>query len=264
MTMTIAKNVQTIVQISDSHLMDCPDADFVKINPEYSFKEIIQHIRHHHHVDALVHTGDVAQVATAKTYERYLDYMESLNIPFYQTPGNHDDLNIFPYSHHQPVSITHMGKWSMVLVNSAVDGQIDGAISHKHLTELDHVLAQYPHQFIFIACHHHPLHMDSAWIDQHKLKNSDDFMQVLHQYSNVKAVIHGHVHQEYAEVVDGIHFLSVPSTCVQFKPQSDDFELDPIAPGYRILKLYDDGQFETQVKRVPAVIQHINEEILGY
>jgi Icc protein len=42
--------------------------------------------------------------------------------------------------------------------------------------------------------------------------------------------------------------MGTPSTCVQFKPLVDDFELDTRPPGFRFLTLYDDGQIDTQVE----------------
>ena len=39
---------------------------------------------------------------------------------------------------------------------------------------------------------------------------------------------------------------------MQFAPSSNDFATDTQAPGYRWLRLYDDGRIETAVSRLPA------------
>ena len=43
-------------------------------------------------------------------------------------------------------------------------------------------------------------------------------MTLINQFSNVKAVLSGHVHQAFDVVEQGVRYLTSPSTCVQFKP----------------------------------------------
>ena len=256
----------TLIQISDTHLMDGVDLEFVKMNPEQSFQAVMHAIQTEHtHIDALVHTGDLAQVAVAGTYNRYLDFMQNTGLEHYQIPGNHDNAAIFPFKDGlNTANIFHLGAWSVVLLNSAVKGQIDGWIEAEQLQQLETLLKQYPEQHIIVACHHHPFIMHSRWIDQHRLKNTEHLTDVLARYPQVKIVLCGHVHQDSCNEWHGIQFLSTPATSVQFKPLSDQFALDDQAPGYRVLTLFSDGQFETEVKRVLHAQQKINSEISGY
>jgi hypothetical protein len=46
----------------------------------------------------------------------------------------------------------------------------------------------------------------------------------------------------------GSVYLSVPSTCVQFKPLSDDFAIDDLSPGYRWFDLYANGDVVTKCR----------------
>ena len=62
------------------------------------------------------------------------------------------------------------GKWSIVLLNSAVPGKTDGWIEQAQLQQLDQILSKFQQQYVIVACHHHPFDMQSKWIDQHKLK----------------------------------------------------------------------------------------------
>ncbi|OTG68809.1 3',5'-cyclic-AMP phosphodiesterase [Acinetobacter sp. ANC 4470] len=256
----------TIIQISDTHLMNQDDLEFVHMNPEQSFHAVMQQIQQQYpHIDAIVHTGDLAQVPVPETYARYLAFMQRLGIPFYQIPGNHDNIDYFPFYHHQnQVHAIHFGKWSVVLLNSAVHGKVDGWIEQEQLQQLDQVLSKFQQQWVIIACHHHPFDMKSKWIDQHKLKNTENLTDLLAKYSNVKAVICGHVHQDSLNEWRNIQFFSTPSTCVQFKPLSDDFALDEEAPGFRVLHLQANGELKTEVCRVKNVQQKINSEISGY
>lgn len=256
----------TIIQISDTHLMDQEDLEFVRMNPEQSFHDVIQHIQlHHNHVDALVHTGDLAQVPVQTTYARYTQFMQQQKLAFYQIPGNHDDAEHFPFHQNQnQAHIIHLGKWSMILLNSAVKGKVDGWVSAQQLEQLDQLLTEHPSQHIIIACHHHPFAMQSHWIDQHKLKNAEYLMDVIAKHANVKIVLCGHVHQDSCNEWHGVQFLSTPSTSVQFKPFSENFAIDQSLPGYRVLHLKDTGAFKTEVLRVKIKQAQINAEISGY
>lgn len=259
-------NHPIIIQISDTHLMTDPNDSFIGINPEQNFHAVItQILQEHSHIDAILHTGDVAQQATIETYQRYQTYMQSLGIPFFQIPGNHDDLALFPFLNpHPEPTVVDLGDWCLILLNSAVKHQVDGWIQSEQLIHLEKILNTVQDKFVILACHHHPFEMKSQWIDQHKLKNTEQLTLLLSQFTNIKAVLFGHVHQESKVVWENIAFLSVPATCAQFKPRSDDFALDDLAPGYRYLHLKSDGQIETTVYRLRDYNQSINSEISGY
>ena len=256
----------TLIQISDTHLMADAAADFVNINPEHSFLSVLTDIQQRYpQADALLHTGDLAQEAQAATYQRYISTIQRLNMPYFQVPGNHDSVADFPFYQQQNAAhAIDLGAWSLVLLNSAVTGQVDGWVDDTQLQQLEQILSARPQQHVLIACHHHPFAMQSHWIDQHKLKNSEALTDVLGRHDSVKLVLFGHVHQESCQTWQQIHFLSTPSTCVQFKPKSVDFALGHEAPGYRALQLKSDGSFSTQVHRLTHLQQNINVEISGY
>ena len=268
--MTLFSNNQqqcwTIVQISDTHLMNQEDLEFVHMNPERSFHAVMHDIQQQYpRLDAIFHTGDLAQIPVTETYQRYLQFMQTLNTPHFQIPGNHDDIAIFPFHlQSNEVHAIELGNWSVILLNTAVKGRIDGWMDAAQLQQLDQLLQQHAHQQVIIACHHHPFDMQSHWIDQHKLKNTESLIDVLARHNNVKLLLCGHVHQDSLNEWQGIQFYSTPSTCVQFKPHSQHFALGPEAPGYRVLHLNADGSYSTQVHRVEHFEQQINFEISGY
>lgn len=260
------KNSQILIQISDTHLLADPDATFLNMCPEQTFHAVIGDIqqRYPEHA-ALIHTGDLAQDAVAQTYERYLHYMRSQQLNFYQIPGNHDDLSLFPFHQPDPLpTIIHLGPWSVILLNSSVLNRVDGRIGTEQLEHLTQYLEQYRHQSLILACHHHPLDMQSHWIDQHKLKNTPELLNILKNYSNIKAVLCGHVHQNSVNNWNNIIFLSTPSTCIQFKPKQYNFTLDMQSPGYRCLHLNYDGTFTTQIHRLTHIQPKLDNHISGY
>jgi Icc protein len=82
------------------------------------------------------------------------------------------------------------------------------------------------------------------------LQNSEDLFAVLDRHPQVKLVIFGHIHQNFQQQRQDVEYLGTPSTCVQFEPQSSNFSLDNMQPGFRLLDLYPDGTWKTQVERV--------------
>jgi len=140
--------------------------------------------------------------------------------------------------------------WQVILLDSQVYGTPHGWLSHLQLAELEAALQQHPEKYALICLHHHTFPVGSIWLDQHDLKNANDFLTLLARYPQVKAVMCGHVHQEYDQIHQGIRFLTSPSTCIQFKPLSVDFSLDTMSPGWRYLQLYPDGRLATQVWRL--------------
>lgn len=88
-------------------------------------------------------------------------------------------------------------------------------------------------------------------MDAMGLRNGAEFLTILEGYRDrVRAVLWGHIHQEFAQRWNGIEMLGTPSTCIQFKPRADRYTVDALAPGYRWLELRPNGDFVTQVVRV--------------
>jgi len=115
-----------------------------------------------------------------------------------------------------------------------------------------------------VSVHHHVLPVGSAWLDEHILKNNKQFIDLINKFDNVKAVLSGHVHQAFDVEKQGTRYITSPSTCVQFKPNSDDFAVDDKAPGYRYLVLHKSGTITTKVERIEADEFVIDKNAIGY
>ena len=89
--------------------------------------------------------------------------------------------------------------------------------------------------------------MGSAWLDSVGMANGDEVLERLRNLGRVRALAFGHVHQEYDDDYEGIRILATPSTCRQFKPDSDEFAVDENPPAYRRIELGADGTVATEV-----------------
>ena len=199
-------------------------------------------------------TGDLVH-DEPEAYPRLRRHFTALGCPVYCLPGNHDDPRAMREVFSRPPvtwqrSARH-GRWHLVFLDSSVPGEVGGHLGAQELQALDEALGRHPRDPAVVFLHHPAQPCGMAWLDRGQvLDDAEAFFAVLDAHANVRAVLWGHVHQEYEEVRNGVRLLGTPSTMVQFLPEAQEFALDDADPGYRWLALADDGTLETGVVRV--------------
>jgi Icc protein len=252
----------SIAQITDIHLFADEKQELLGINTTQSFQAVVERLLClQSQIDLLLITGDLSQDGTPASYERLQHLLIPLAKPTYWIAGNHDDFAVIQQILNQvyifPQKEFTQGGWNFVLINSAVPGYVHGRLSETTLAWLDWHLASRRTQPTLIALHHPPFAVNSHWLDRSTLENSDEFFTILDRYPQVKLVLFGHIHQEFHCQRNGVHYLGSPATSVQFEPQSAHFALKPEHPGFRLVQLYPNGRWLTQIERVAC-----NEYIL--
>ena len=88
-------------------------------------------------------------------------------------------------------------------------------------------------------------------ISQAHLENSEELIQLMLSYTDKEfKIFSGHVHQEFNCIKNNIEFFTTPSTCYQFKNQSERFTLETnLSYGYRVITLHDNS-IRTKVLRI--------------
>ncbi len=124
-----------------------------------------------------------------------------------------------------------LGLWRILLLDSTIPGSASGRLSAASLAALEAALASAPNRHCLVCLHHHPVDMESRWLDRVGLENADEFLQIIDRHRNVKAIVWGHVHQSYEGLRKGVRLLATPSTCAQFLPHADDFAVGPATAG---------------------------------
>ena len=226
-----------------------PDA--LHASPGIQLRIDLPHLRPTAH-DRLAHRGDPD---TRRLVLSQLVYALSgqIEAPARWLAGNHDE----PLPMEQAAAgsdvldpVVDIGQWRVVMLNSAVPGSVPGWLADDQLQVLEHALREAPERHHLICFHHQPVSIECAWMAPIGLRNADALFDLLQGYPQVRALLWGHVHQEWDQVRDGVRLLASPSTCIQFEPRSDDFKVGEQAPGYRWLRLHDDGRLDTGVSRV--------------
>ncbi|HEY9877601.1 MAG TPA: 3',5'-cyclic-AMP phosphodiesterase [Leptolyngbyaceae cyanobacterium] len=244
-----------VVQLSDTHLFADQEGVMLGCPTNKTFTAVLDAVRSlPMPPDLLLLTGDLSQDETPASYEQLTASLRPHTVPAYWLPGNHDVPELMAQVLcNSPVSTDksfQAGNWHFILLSTQAPRQVDGHLTVDSLAWLETQLQEHPDSPTLIALHHPPCLIGSAWMDAIGLQNSQAFYDVVDRYSQVKLVIFGHIHQAFSEVRRGVTYLGCPSTCVQFKPQMEKMVLDRQGPGFRLLSLYPDGQFTTQVERV--------------
>jgi 3',5'-cyclic-AMP phosphodiesterase len=241
-----------VVQLSDTHLYADLNSKLVGVTTSLSLRSVLSAIgARNPRPDLLLLTGDLSQDESLESYQYLQTWLIKLGIPNYWLPGNHDNL-----SHLQQALTTDLcsqrqsfykGGWKFLLLNSQLVGKVHGELSSQTLIWLELELQADPDTPTLIAFHHPPFPVGSPWIDSISLHHPEAFLTIADRYPQIKLVLSGHVHQPARYDREGVCYLTCPSTCVQFQSKSDAFAVAPQSPGYRLLQLYGDGKFETDV-----------------
>jgi len=243
-----------VAQITDIHLFANASKELMGLPTAESFDAVLEKLEKlWPQPDLLLLTGDLSQDGKPESYHRLQDLLKPLGIPTYWLPGNHDKPEVMEKILHQapisPEKSFPAGGWHFILLNSAVEGHVSGAISPETLTWLDYQLQQ-TKQPTLIGLHHPPFLVNSDWLDSSTLQNSEQLFEVIDRHPQVRMVIFGHIHQEFEFRRGSVHYMGCPSTSIQFLPESEKFALHIIEPGFRLINLYRDGTFKTKVERV--------------
>jgi Icc protein len=145
-----------------------------------------------------------------------------------------------------------LGDWLIVGLDSCVEDDAGGEITAEEFARLESIVSASSARHILVSLHHPPVPMGSTWLDTVTLRNGDEFLSRLAALGRVRLVIFGHVHQPYDAEYHGIQVIGTPSTCRQFLPGSEDFNVDERPPAYRRITLSSDGSIENELIWVDA------------
>jgi len=257
-----------ILQITDTHLYADTDGRLLGMNTQQTLDEVLEMTRECGPVDMILSTGDLVHDASQKGYQRFQSIMGSAGVPVYCLPGNHDVPEMMRACLTDPAvqyipSVT-ANNWLLVFLDSTLAGSEGGHLSDAQLELLDSTLSLHPDKQVMVCLHHHPVPVDSLWMDTMLVDNPEPFFGIIDRYPGVQAILWGHIHQEFDRERMGVRLLATPSTCIQFTPENDDFGIDNEPPGCRWLALLPSGQIRTCVTRLSIMPGGLELNSAGY
>ncbi|MDQ1142661.1 metallophosphoesterase family protein [Pedobacter agri] len=142
-------------------------------------------------LDFVIINGDLVHDQPGLLIEVKKDYYDRLKIPFYAIPGNHDHadtahwMSVFGYEDNFSFEKSGVG---FVLANTSnTEGNYLAPDNQFLKMELDKFKSL---TTVFVILHIPP----HIWVPQNPFVESEATISLLHSYSNVKAVFHGHDH----------------------------------------------------------------------
>lgn len=258
-----------ILQITDCHLHTDLEWKLAGINTQVSFDWVMSlAAQRKAQTDLLLLTGDLIHDASAAGYTRLRDSVQEFGIRACCLPGNHDDPETLArYMQgglvESPKEVK-LGNWLIVMLDSTLPHSEGGHLSDRELQLLERTLSDNPDRHALIALHHHPVHINSAWMDKMALDNPEPFLSILDRHANVKGVVWGHIHQTFDAEHNGVRMMGTPSTCIQFIENQDEFGISTDAPGFRWLELLPDGTINSGIDRIAALPPGLDLKTAGY
>lgn len=244
-----------LIQLTDTHIFANPETTFDGIDTSQSLEQVINLAQNKHWPpDAVLLTGDLVHDPEPKAYERLAEILKTIEPPVFCIPGNHDDPALLKEILNQKNISTprtiHFENWIVLMLDSYLPNTHAGRLDESELKYLDEQLNAYKNKHTLVCLHHPPVSVNSPWMDRMGLQNPEELFSVLDKHQQVRAVLWGHIHQEFNSMHKDVQLMATPSTCVQFMPGVDRYTRDNQTAGYRHLKLFNSGKIETSIARL--------------
>ncbi|WP_342356244.1 3',5'-cyclic-AMP phosphodiesterase [Pseudomonas sediminis] len=257
-----------LVQLSDSHLFAEADGKLLGMDTCDSLQRVIERVQlEQPQIDLILATGDLSQDGSVASYQRFRQLTSAIAAPARWLAGNHDEtppMQAACKDSELLEPVIDLGAWRITLLDSSIPGAVPGFLADSQLELLERALSEAPQRHHLICLHHHPVSIGCKWMEPIGLRNADALFAILDRYPQARAVLWGHIHQEFDQMRDNLRLLASPSTCVQFAPGSEEFQVGSDAPGYRWLCLHADGRLDTGVSRVTGIDFEVDYSVKGY
>ncbi len=272
MTTLKTDNPIQLIQITDTHLYGNPSGTLLKMNTHYSFEQVLNVVKQKESgIDLILATGDIAQDATEAAYKHFAENIAELEAPFRWIPGNHDSARVMSEVANGTSAsdkTIRVNNWQILMLDTSIEGQVHGMLEQSELDFLaDGLTAADKDEAIdhcLVCLHHNPVKGNAGWMKDIGLHNKNKFWEIGKQSAKLKCIVYGHIHQDLDFEHEGIRCMCTPSTCIQFKPNVVNFALDQVNPGYRTLRLHEDGTIDSEVHRVEGKSFEVDFSSGGY
>ncbi|MBI3591119.1 MAG: phosphodiesterase [Candidatus Melainabacteria bacterium] len=237
----------TIIQITDTHLFGDKNRKINGANSYSNLKKVLSHVALSEKPDLIVVTGDLSQDCTFESYQHMANVLNCTGIKYYLLPGNHDDVDVinkvfdFNWVKDKVDYSCDFNNWFISVVDTSVYPEVGGQLSDEQIKKLENNLVKNKNKSTLVFMHHHPIFVNSDWLDEMILKDADKFNKVIQANSQVKAVLFGHIHQVFEKTINSTFYGSTPACCYQVQPNTKTFTIEKLTPGYRVIELNNDG-----------------------
>ena len=236
-----------LAHFTDCHLFANKEGEYFSVNTAKNLAATFEFLSKQQ-LDAAIFGGDITQDHTAESYQLFSELIEhsDLTCPVFWLPGNHDELS--EYAAIENTQILPHKKLvadgvEVLLLNSKGDTPA-GWCTQSHLEELNTLLHE-TENHVLALCHHHPVPI-KGYLDKHILENGPQLLNTLVDSEKVKALIHGHVHNDYSQSFREMPVLATPATSIQFSKATPNWQQQNLGPAVRLID-FSRSAFKTEV-----------------
>jgi 3',5'-cyclic AMP phosphodiesterase CpdA len=201
-------------------------------------------------VDAVVHTGDVADEGEADAYRAARAVLDAAALGVLPVPGNHDDraamrehlLGLPPSA--DPIDAVHdVRGLRLVLLDTSIPGRVEGGLDDEQLDRLRALLAEPAEHGTVIALHHPPVPVEVTGLQRLHLTGQDRLAAAL-AGTDVRAILGGHLHYATTSVFAGVPVFVAPATAYTIALRAPGGGVAGLDGGRAVgvLTCYDDGR----------------------
>jgi len=214
------------IQITDTHIVPEGELAYARSDTAAALKRAVETINAKlpvlGDVACAIVTGDLTDYGTPGEYDLFKAMMAELDLPYLAIPGNHDvrepmraafaGEGWMPQS--GPVQWRHdLPAFTIVGLDTLVDGKHHGEIAPGGLAFLDAVLSDLAGKPVVVATHHHVFHTGIRPMDRTFLRNGADLLARLEAYRGPARIISGHVHRAMSTQIGSVTCQISPATC---------------------------------------------------
>jgi 3',5'-cyclic AMP phosphodiesterase CpdA len=212
-----------IAHISDTHLLGGGRKLFSTVDVAQNLTRVLERLRSgDQQIDALVFTGDLADVAEVDAYRWLRGQVEpaaaELGAKLVWVMGNHDERNVysrelFDDESDDPQDRVHdVGGLRIISLDTSVPGYHHGAITDAQLEWLTAELATPAKHGTVLAMHHPPIEAHNPFVRIIGLDERDRLAAVI-AGTDVRTILAGHLHYSTFGQFAGVPVGVASATC---------------------------------------------------
>jgi Icc protein len=224
MSITEPRASHVIAHISDTHLLGGQRKLYSAVNVKKNLEVVLERLGGgDQKIDALVFTGDLADVAEVEAYEWIRDAVEpvakKLAATLIWVMGNHDERAPFEQvlfgeeSDGSPRDrVYDVDGLRIIAMDSSVPGYHHGDLEDSQLAWLAEQLATPAKHGTILALHHPPIRSHNELVRLIELNNQSKFADVV-RGTDVRSILGGHLHYSTFGLFEGIPVAVASATC---------------------------------------------------
>ena len=241
-----------IAHISDTHLLGGGRQLYGTVDTDPPLVRALELLdRSNLPIEALVFTGDLADLAEPDAYERLRGIVEpaaaKIGAQIVWVIGNHDERpaysrGLFDHESTEPQDRVEMiGGLRIISLDSTVPGHHHGALLDSQLEWLRDVLAEPAADGTLLALHHPPLPSPVEIMAILELQRMDRLADVV-RGTDVRGILAGHLHHSTSGTFAGIPVSVAAATCYTIDPSAPAGSLLGVdgAQSINLVHVYDD------------------------